>query len=160
MASGNTPGHEHRTSQVLGWCCGRSTLSSTNNCIAVCLPWLTRLLLDRGWSLQWWFLLIWYQMTCNFKHPVSRVIVMPCFILCMYVKWEWKHLNTGSMALLRIKSTFLQTEEFVCSRLVQSPHTHLPTARLAFVCGSLGRVLSPGKGILQGWFFNSAVTFS
>lgn len=48
---------------------------------------------------------------------------MPCFILCMYVKWEWKHLNTGSMALLRIKSTFLQTEEFVCSRLVQSPHS-------------------------------------
>lgn len=27
------------------------------------------------------------------------------------------------MALLRIKSTFLQTEEFVCSRLVQSPHS-------------------------------------
>lgn len=66
-------------------------------------------------------------MTCNFKHPVSRVIVMPCFILCMYVKWEWKHLNTGSMALLRIKSTFLQTEEFVCSRLAQSPYTHLQT---------------------------------
>lgn len=141
---------------------GGSTLSSTNNCIAVCLPWLTRLLLDRGWSLQWWFLLIWYQMTCNFKHPVSRVIVMPCFILCMYVQWEWKHLNTGSMALLRIKSTFLQTEEFVCSRVVQSPHTHLPTEGLDFVCGTLGRILSPGKRILWEWVFysKSAVTFS
>lgn len=90
-------------------------------------------------------------MICNFKDPVSRVIVMPCFILCMYVKWEWKHLNTGGMALLRIKSTFLQTEEFVCSRLVQSPHIHLPAEGLAFVCGSLGRILSRGKEILWEW---------
>lgn len=27
----------------------------------------------------------------------------------MYVKWDWKHLNTCSLAWLRIKSTFLQT---------------------------------------------------
>lgn len=51
----------------------------------------------------------------------------------MYVKWEWKHLNTGSMALLRIKSTFLQTEEFVCSRLAQSPYTRVPTGWLLYV---------------------------
>lgn len=61
-------------------------------------------------------------------------------------------MNTGSMALLRIKSTFLLTEEFVCSRLAESPHT-FTNRGLAFVCGSLGRILSPGKGILWGWFF-------
>lgn len=161
VASGNTPGHEHRPSQVLGWCCGRSTLSSTNNCIAVCLPWLTRLLLDGGWSLQWWFLLIWYQMTCNFRHRVSRVIVMPCVISCMYVKWEWKHLNTGSMALLRIKSTFLQTEEFVCSRLAQSPHTHLlPNRGVGFCMWIFGKDSQSWERDLMGWFLKSAVTFS
>lgn len=99
-------------------------------------------------------------MTCNFKHPVSGVIVMPCFILCMYVQWEWKHLNTGSMALLRIKSTFLQPEEFVCSRLAQSPYARVYQA--GFCMWIFGKDSQSWERDLMGmvFYFKSAVTFS
>lgn len=99
-------------------------------------------------------------MTCNFNYPVSRVIVMPCFILCMYVKWEWKHLNTGSMALLRIKSTFLQSEEFVCSRLVQFPYTRVPAEGLCMWI--FGKNSQSWERELMGmdFYFKSVVTFS
>lgn len=45
---------------------------------------------------------------------------------------------------------------------VSTVSIHLCTNRVAFVCGSLGRILSPGKGILMGmvFYFKSAVTFS
>lgn len=54
-------------------------------------------------------------MNCNFNHRVMGYC-NALLTLCMYVKWERKHLNTCNLAWSRIKSTFLQTEEFVCSR--------------------------------------------
>lgn len=70
----------------------------------------------------------------------------------MYVKWEWKHLNTGSMALLRIKSTFLQTEEFVCSRLVQSPHS-FTNGGAGFCMWNFGKDSESWERDLMGMFF-------